>query len=249
MGLIRCVGVAGSAAGDRWFPLVVLLSGLALGPLPAQAAEWKGDVALGLVATQGNTNTSTLNGAFHLKVEHGAWSHAVRVEALHASDHGTTTAERYTGDLNNTYSLSTASYLFANVRYDADRFSGYSYQAAQAVGYGRRFHPTPHIKAEIEAGPGLRESREITGEGHTEAILRAGGKFSWQLTRSASFSQRVRVDSGRANSALESVTSVQSTVIGALALKVSETVKYNTSVPVGVKHTDLLTSVNLVYSF
>ncbi len=217
---------------------------------PAAAAlTWKGEVDLGFVATQGNTNTSTLNGALDLQVRYGAWRHAVRVEALHASDRGTTTAERYVGDLTNHYDLSAVSYLFGNVRYESDRFSGYSYQAAEAAGYGRRFRPLPALKAELEAGPGLRQSRETTGSSTNEAIFRAAGRLVWQLTPNAKFQQRVRLDSGRANTSIESVSSLQSTVIGALALKLSETVKYNTSVPAGTKNTDLLTSVNLVYSF
>ncbi|HDJ86239.1 MAG TPA: DUF481 domain-containing protein, partial [Chromatiales bacterium] len=65
----------------------------------------------------------------------------------------------------------------------------------------------------------------------------------------AGFEQRVRLDSGRANTTIESVTSVRSTIVGSLALKLSETVKYNTSVPPGTRNTALLTSVNLVYHF
>ncbi len=215
----------------------------------AAAASWKGEIDLGLVATQGNTNTSTFNGAVDLQVGHAAWRHALRVEALHASDRGTTTAERYVGALNNRYDLSESSYLFGNVRYEADRFSGYSYQAAETIGYGRRFLPTRQLRAELEAGPGLRQSRETPGTQINEAIFRVAGELTWQLTPNAGLEQRVRLDSGRANTTIESVTSVRSTVIGALALKLSETVKYNTSVPPGSKNTDLLTSVNLVYRF
>ena len=105
------------------------------------------------------------------------------------------------------------------------------------------------LRAELEAGPGLRQSCETPGAQTNELIFRAAGKLTWQLTPNAGFEQRVRLDSGRANTTFESVTSVRSTVIGSLALKLSETAKYNTSVPPGTKNTDLLTSVNLVYCF
>ncbi|GBE09527.1 hypothetical protein BMS3Abin12_00073 [bacterium BMS3Abin12] len=228
--------------------LVLALSLAAWSPFAA-AMGWKGEIDLGLVATQGNTDTATFNGAFDLQVVHAAWRHALRVEVLHASGHGTTTAERYVGALNNHYDLSGSSYLFGNIRYESDRFSGYSYQAAEALGYGRRFLPTGKLRAELEAGPGLRQSRESPGAQTNEAIFRTAGKLTWHLTPNAGFEQRVRLDSGRANTTIESVTSVRSTIIGSLALKLSETVKYNTSVPPGTRNTDLLTSVNLVYHF
>ena len=237
------------AASARLRIAWALALGLAVWSPFAAAASWKGEIDLGLVATQGNTNTSTFNGAFDLQVGHAAWRHALRIEALHASDRGTTTAERYVGALNNHYDLSGSSYLFGNVRYESDRFSGYAYQAAEALGYGRRFLPTRRLRAELEAGPGLRQSRESPGAQTNEAIFRVAGKLTWQLTSNAGFEQRVRLDSGRANTTFESVTSVRSTIIGSLALKLSETVKYNTSVPPGIKNTDLLTSVNLVYRF
>lgn len=227
----------------------ITLAALVLVSTAASAASWKGEADLGLVATQGNTNTSTLNAAFQVENQHREWRHALRLEALNSSDQGGTTAERYVGELKTTYDFSQASFWFGNLRYEADRFSGYAYQASESVGYGRRFHPYPSVHAELQAGPGLRQSRQEGESGRNEPIFRAAAGLTWALSTSAKFDQRLRIEGGRSNTTVESVSSLQSQIVGNLALKLAETVKFNSNVPVGTKRTDFLSSVNLVYSF
>lgn len=229
----------------RW----IMLSALALVPTVASAASWNGEADLGLVATQGNTNTSTLNAALDVEHQHTQWRDDLRLEALNSTNQGTTTAERYVGELKTAYDFSHASFWFGNLRYDADRFSGYAYQASESFGYGHRFHPYASVHADLQAGPGLRQSRQEGERGRNEVIVRAAAGLTWALSDSAKFNQRLRVEGGRSNTTVESVSSLQSQVVGNLAVKVAETVKFNSSVPVGTKKTDYLSSVNLVYRF
>lgn len=208
-----------------------------------------GEAELGVVSTSGNTDSRSLNGKAKLRYLYEQWRHEGRLEALHTSDDGATSAERYLASGKSDYLISETDYLFATVRYEKDRFSGYDYQFSEALGYGRRLINEENLKLDLEAGPGARHSR-LTGEKqHDEAMFRLAGKLAWDISETARFTQEALLETAKKNTYTESVTAISVRINASFALRLAFTAKHNSKVPAGTKKTDTLTAVSLVYDF
>ena len=82
-----------------------------------------------------------------------------------------------------------------------------------------------------------------------ELILRLAGRYAWQISESAKFTQELSADIGEDSTIGKSVTALQADIMSNLAMKVSFTAKHTTDVPDGVDKTDTETAVTLVYGF
>ncbi len=213
------------------------------------SAKWKGEVSLGVVATTGNTETTTLNFGLSANNELERWRHRGRLEVVRATDTGDTTVERYLLGYQANRKLHEWDYIFVNFRYDRDLFSGFDYQVSETAGYGRQWRRGENLTLELQGGGGLRQSRPKDGEDDNEGIVRGAFLLTWQFSKNAEFSQRLTVESGEDNTLTESVTALRSTLIGNLGMSLNMNVTRNSNVPPGSANTNSLTSVNLVYNF
>ncbi len=211
--------------------------------------QWKGEVELGYVETGGNTDTSTATLKSGVLRETGKWRHGLKLEALHSSDEGATTAERFVLSEKTDYKLSLRDYVFLTLRYEDDRFSGYDYRVIVTSGYGRSFVPTENTKLNLELGPGYRQSKVHKSETEKEVIARAALAFKWSISKSATFTQDASVEAGELGAFIKSVTALKTKINKTLALKASYTVRHNTEVPSETKNTDTVTALTLVYGF
>lgn len=210
--------------------------------------KWKGDAELGVLLSNGNTQTENINAKLGVLNERPQWRHELRLEAWHASDADTTTAEKYFASGKTDYKLNAFDYLFGTVSYDADRFSGYEYQAIEALGYGRRLAATERVTFDVEAGPGMRQSKTENGESQNDAILRAAAKLNWNLSTTSVFSESLATEIGGDVVVSKSITALKTNVAGNLAMKLSFTTTYTSAVPPGFHKTDAQTAVTLVYN-
>ncbi len=212
-------------------------------------ATWKGEVEFGLVATRGNSDTESFNLRFLAVYDRPRWRQTLRLDAVRASKEDDTTAERYVFEADTNYKLTEVAYLFGNLRYDKDRFSGFDFQRSTTGGYGRRWRPTDQLLLELQGGAGVRQSRIEGGKRENEDIVRGAFLLNWSLSENAEFQQRLTVEGGEDNTLTESVTSLKTKIVRRLAMKLNLTVKRNSEVPANRKNTDTFTSVNLVYDF
>ena len=112
---------------------------------------------------------------------------------------------------------------------------------------------------DIEAGPGYRYSKLDDNPGNVsqgkdgdttdELILRLYTKYNWELSDTSTFEQTLNVESGKEATISKSVTSLKVSIVGALAMKLSYTIKYTDTVPKETKHADTETAVTLLYEF
>ena len=224
------------------------LLALALAPaLPA--AEWSPEAELGLVATSGNTETTSARGRFGLKGEDALWTHDYGFSALWAEDSGQTTAERYdlSGKLGRKFG--ERQYAGAAARFEDDAFSSYDYQATLAFNYGAWLLRDDRRVLQLEGGPGVRQSRDsLTGETERDGLLRGFVDYSHQLTESTRFFNTLLVEAGEENTFAQNDIGLAVSINKSLALKASLQARHNTEVPLGTERTDTLTSVNIVWS-
>jgi putative salt-induced outer membrane protein len=242
----------------------ILLWGHALGhdePGEEPAQGWSGSVAGGYTAVRGNTESETENLKAEVRYDSGRWHHSLLGTAVGASqdvevvDNGVTTtvnqtsAEAYKVLAKTKYDLADRWYAFGLAEYNKDRFSSYDYQIFEAAGVGWRVWRTQSMELNLEAGPGLTQSKLQTGEEQNEAVARVGGDYHWHISENAVFSETVSSSIGSDNTYIESLTELKAGIVGNLALVLGYLWKHNTDVDPGTDKSDTLTSVSLEYKF
>jgi putative salt-induced outer membrane protein len=235
----------------RNFCIVGLL--LAAAPFVAAqeeaASPWAGKAKLGYLATSGNTENSTLNAGFEVSYATEVWTHLLRAQAINSAENKITTAEAYEAGWKSERDFSEHNYLFGQLDWRKDRFSGYETQFSQTLGYGRRLIDKEAHKLNVEIGGGLRQSKLSDGTDEDETIAKLGLGYAWQISETAEFTQNFKVEAGSANTYSESVTALSARLVGSLALVASYTIKNNSDVPLLVEKTDTYTALSLEYIF
>ena len=84
-----------------------------------------------------------------------------------------------------------------------------------------------------------------------EAIARLAGQFDYGLSETSLFRQKLSTEIGLDynNTITESETSLQSTIVNSLSMKVAFRVKNVSDAPEGSDKTDTETSLSLLYGF
>lgn len=222
---------------------------------PASPSKlWKGDVEFGYFQLEGNSEESSVAAKANGKRVNGQWTYDIAAEAQNSEAAGIRSAEKYAINNRLAYDFSEFNYSFGYASANKDRFSGYVYQATIAGGYGRRLLKTPKMTWDAEIGPGYRisefETGSTAGDGQvSEAILRLSTDFAAAVSETATFEQKLTLESGDENTVSKSITSLKTKIVGGLGLKLSYTMTYNETVPTGTVHMDRETAVTLVYSF
>jgi putative salt-induced outer membrane protein len=217
-----------------------------------ETSPWAGKATLGYLATSGNTDNSTLNSSFEISYTSGDWKHLFGARAINSTEDETTTAEAYEANWKSERSLSEHNYLFGQLDWRKDRFSGYDTQFSQTVGYGRRLIDKEKHKLNAEIGAGARQSDLADGTDESETIIRGALGYLWQISETAAFTQDFKVESGGENTYSESKTALSAQLVGNLALVASYTIKHNSDVPVAlppIEKTDTYTALSLEYAF
>lgn len=224
--------------------------------MPALAQEeenedspWAGKATLGYLATSGNTDNTSLNAGFEVSYTRNDWIHAFKASAINSTEDQVTTAEAFEAGFKSERNFSEHNYLFGQLHWRKDRFSGYDTQFSQTAGYGRRLIDGEKHKLNAEIGAGARQSDLADGTSENETIIRGGMNYTWKISDNASFSQVLAVESGSENTYTESVSKLSAAILGNLALAASYTVKNNSDVPVGTEKTDTFTALSLEYTF
>lgn len=214
------------------------------------AAEFSGLGELGVVVARGNSETETGNARLETTYRRDRWANESTFNVVHARDAGTTSSSRFVITNKTDYDLNDKSYLLGALRYDRDRFSSFRYQGTVSLGYGRRLITTEQHRLRVELGPGFRfaEIRD-TGETENEMIARAFADYRWRISETATFTNRLLIESGADNTFAENSTGLTLAVNSRISMKTGFAIRHNTDVEPGRKRTDTLTTINLVYNF
>lgn len=233
---------------------------LALAPL-AQAQEsgnWEGEAELGVLLTSGNTEETKVNGRLGLIHDADVWRNSGDFKSKYTEADDETTAEEYAAALQSDYKFDDRQYWFVRGAWENDRFSGYDFESALTTGYGNRvWQSGERSYLDLSAGAGYRYNKleEVdtdTGRDvEEEAIARLAGQFDYGLSATSLFRQKLSTEIGLDdnNTVTESETSLQSTIVNSLSMKVAFRVKHVSDAPEGSDDTDTETSLSLLYGF
>lgn len=221
-------------------------------------AQWAGKGEAGLVIASGNTDTKNANAKLELSDTLGAWKHTFGGDGVFASADGLTTGQRWEAYEQSDYSFDPKDFWFGAVRYENDRFSGFTYQGTLSTGIGRHFIDNDHTKLTAAAGVGYKvfETRDVfdlsgaliqAGDSGSQAIFRGTLDFSQVLTETTKLTDKFLVETGNNNTFFQNDIAIQVKVSDVLALAAGYSVRHNTDPPINFKKTDTLATLNLVY--
>lgn len=230
----------------------------------AQDSGWSGTGEFGFAMARGNSRSDNLNGKLAFANESDEWKHGFYIAALRNKAEVTgdfdgdgipeermqLSANRYEFGASSALKLNEISSWVAALRYENDDFAPYEYQAIFSIGYGHNFIKNDTTLLAIEVGPGYRRSKDATtGATDGELIGRGFMEFKHQMTESTTLFNNLLVESGKDNTFASNEFGVAVAINEKFALKAGFDVRHNTDVGPGIKKTDKLTKLNLVYNF
>lgn len=223
----------------------------------------KGEVELGILATSGNTTSTSFKGKVNLNQETESWKNEFLFDSLFKQDEvedeetgkeeTATSEQKYFASAQGNYKLDKEnSALFVYGSYEDNRFSGYKYQSSIAVGYSDRLLETEKSFLDYSVGPGYAYAKTDDEETEDSTIVRLAGKYEFQFSETAKFVQTLSTEAATdtsSNTRSKSETAVSARLMESLTMKAAFVVNHNSHVEEDKKKADTETSITVVYLF
>lgn len=210
----------------------------------------KGEGELGFTSSSGNTTSDSLNARLGITRTHDQWTHNANLNVLKASTNHVSSSDSLVFKEKSQYNFAEKEYVFGNLQYENDKFSGFDYRASLAFGIGSRFIQNDSHTLDASLGLGYRTSKDTATQIiNDEGIVTADAFYEYIISPNASFSEAISAESGADNTHGESLTALKTKINGNLSSKISYLIKHNSDVPVLVEKTDKIMTVSLMYSF
>jgi putative salt-induced outer membrane protein len=224
---------------------------------------WSGKGQAGYVMSRGNSDTDAANVKFDLNLLRNDWKHNLLLDGLFGRSTGITSAERWDLRLQSSYQINARLFSFAALSYQDDRFSGFQYQASASGGMGYKFINSDTTNLSGQLGVGYRSLRpellikDVTGavidriaqQTQTEVVATAGVDFSHRFNTSTKLTDKLVSESGSSNVSIRNDLALEVKMNKKLSLAAGFSVLENTKPPAGLKQTDTITTLNVVYGF
>lgn len=211
---------------------------------------WRGEGELGLALASGNTDSQTLNGRLGLVREDVLWEHEVGLALLYGKQDDIESAWRYEAFGKTGRRVGDRGRWFGSMRTERDHFAAYEYQSTVATGYSHQLVDREATQLRVEIGPGYRWSKLQGVRVHENgAIARGQMELGHRFNASTLVYDTLLIEAGQDNTFARNEAGVAVSMTDALALKAALEVRHNTDVLPGIRKTDTLTTVNVVYGF
>ncbi len=228
-----------------------------------------GSAELGFLYKTGDTHSADIKTGINVRFEKKRWLSLLDVDLLikkadkykpdSDNPHFKTTDQKWTVASQTNYTLDNSEkhYLYGNVWYEENKFSGFINQSSISTGWGKHWYKTPKASLWGDIGPGFKRDQFRSTESDPKKtvsswIIQAQALYIRKLGDSIElkqdFSAKQAIKSGE-NSIYKAETAITTKLISTLQLKFTFTVNYNTDVEEDKKNLDTQTSVTLVYSF
>ena len=143
---------------------------------------------------------------------------------------GRHTRERYLTIEKTSWNFTPRDYLFVRPQFEKDQQSLYEYQAMLTTGYGHQFFKTDKLLLTLDAGAGVRHSKDkLTRERDEDTVANTALNFEWKFRPGGRFIENASVEAGEENTIARSRTALHFAVTGVLGLFVSYDTKHDDS--------------------
>jgi putative salt-induced outer membrane protein len=159
---------------------------------PTQTPGWHGSAGAGLAMTSGNSDTQSYNLSLALTYDPQK-DHVVKVDGLYLKSRadGVDTASKSAAGARGERKLGRA-FLFAEGRYERDRFKELSYLLSPTAGAGYKIADGPRVALSVDAGAGFAFEKLTGRESTSSGAIRAGQSFTWHLSGNARLTESSR---------------------------------------------------------
>lgn len=233
-----------------------------------ETSPFSASAELGLLYKTGNTKSADIKTGFDFKYEEDLWRSTLALDLLvkkteKTDDQGAkqfeTSDQKWTFESKTNYTLGEKqkNYVYGNVSYEDNRFSGFENQSSVSAGWGREWFKNEQASLFADIGPGYK--RDVTKATDTMAsetqsafIIQAQALYVRKINEHVDFKQLLSAKyapKSGANSKYKAETSITTKLIETLALKFSFIIDHNTEVDEGIERTDTQTAMTIVYSF
>lgn len=224
--------------------------GLVFLPIVAQAEPWWGEASLGVLSTDGNSETRSINGKLAFDYLQGRWRNAFSAQTVQTADDGQSTGERYLITDKLDFTFYEKNYAFLSGEFEKDLFAGVRQRTSQTAGLGRHFLTGPRHLLDVEAGGGARQQQEQDSRDKDRDLIgRLGLDYRFKLNDNNGFHQNLKMEAGEANTFTQSLSELKLYIAGNFFTSIIYTVQHNSKVEPGIKHTDSTTAINFSYTF
>ena len=220
-----------------------------------QESSFSKRVELGLVATGGNTESSTVSGKVDLEKKWANSSLWLGGSALSSRQDGKEVAGKTTAGLKGRRRLSGRLFASLTGDYERNRFAGFDYRIQAGPGLGLEIAKGERHALSATASGVLFWERSVapSAEAETFFSLKAGAEDLWKLTPQFTLKNKVDffVPLKESDRYLVNWTaSVESALSKVLSLGMGYTLNYQNRPPVaGLKKTDTLLTGSLIVQF
>ncbi len=223
----------------------------------APPSPLKTEIELGYQSLSGNSDSQSLNSRLGLTYVKNQFRNTAEAKYLLATKNEKEDKRKGQLELQSDMKINERTYVLGNASYTNDRYGPYFNDFTLATGLGYQLIRRETFQMEVEAGPGYRfqdpnfdeidDDDIVVPETVQEIILRGSTKFTWKPTKAVEINTRITGIGGNSNSTLEGEVNLTSSITEHIAIKISNTQKYNTWVPDGLKKRDSTLTMTLLF--
>ncbi len=207
-----------------------------------------GNIEAGANFSTGNTESREANIAGVLKLNSLSWENTLKGRLEFTEENNITTEEEYRAGLKSKYILSPQDFVFGELDYVDDRFSGFDFRASEVLGYGRKWYNEEEFKWSSSVGAGLQQTRAIDGETENSPLGRVQNDLEWTINEYLAFENLLRADISEV-SELRTESALKTNVAEQIYLKFGVNTTYLSDVPENTNELDIDSYVNLSYEY
>jgi putative salt-induced outer membrane protein len=212
---------------------------------------FRGSLSFTGVATAGNTETTDVGIGGRFTLGQGAINHTFGLAVEYGEAENVRDRNRVLGIYDLSYDLSDRFYVFGLARGEYDEFASRNeVDAFAGVGPGFRILNQPDLAWRVQAGPGVRYTKEIEdGDTETELAGILSSRFYYQVTNDMFVTNDTDVLHSSADTLVSNEIALNTRIAGPISGRVGLRTDYSTDPAEGQKSTDNRLSVGVVYSF
>lgn len=210
---------------------------------------WSGNLEGGALLQNGNSKNENLNAAVKVSKETQNWQHIAKLSGSNNSSDGVRSAEEYRTNLQTRNKLSAKDYIFGELDWVKDRYSGYDFRLSELLGYGYKFYDDDEFKLSAEAALGTQQSQRTNADIENSIIQKLSGDLEWAINEQLSFLQHLSTEHSNDAFFSNSQSALKTKITDSLALKAAYDIEHISQVPAGTKKLDTKTTLNVLYDF
>ncbi|MBT0959330.1 DUF481 domain-containing protein [Alphaproteobacteria bacterium KMM 3653] len=210
---------------------------------------WTGGVSLGFAATSGNTDTADLSVGGRFRYGNGPWNHTFGFGAEFGESDGVKSKEEVFSVYDVNRYFTDRFYVFGLASIEYDRFATNELDAFVGVGPGYRVVATEDATWRVQAGPGVRFTRDQLGNEETEGAGLLSSRVYYKISDTVFLSNDTDVLFSEGSNLATNDIGVNFKVSDKLATRVGYRTEYNSEPLAGYKKSDNTLGVSLVYGF